>query len=150
MANLTAQLEQLENAQLVRRLPEEDLAYLFKHALTQESAYGSLLLKKRREIHCRVAEAYEQLYPERLDDLASLLAYHYAEAGDDAKTVEYAIRAGDYASRVYAWVEARSHYAHALRTLDRLPDTQDKRHRQVDTLVKHVGISLLADPHLTT
>jgi predicted ATPase len=48
---LDTALTQLENAQLVRRLAEEELAYLFKHALTHETAYESLLHKKRREIH---------------------------------------------------------------------------------------------------
>src|SRR5512135_2453460 len=99
MTTLTTQLEQLENVQLVRRLPEEELAYLFKHALTQESAYESILLKRRREIHRRIAGAYEQLYPERLDEFAALLAQHFAEAGDDGKTLEYATRAGNQAAR---------------------------------------------------
>jgi predicted ATPase len=80
MAILKSQLDQLENVQLVRRLPEEELAYLFKHALTQESAYESILLKKRREIHRFVAEAYEQLYAERLDEIAALLTQHFAQA----------------------------------------------------------------------
>ncbi len=51
MESLPAQLAQLENAQLVRRLADEDLAYVFKHTLTQETAYESLLVKKRRAIH---------------------------------------------------------------------------------------------------
>ncbi len=56
MQDLTAQLEQLESAQLVRRLPDEERAYLFKHALTQDAAYQSLLVKRRRGIHRLVAQ----------------------------------------------------------------------------------------------
>ncbi len=87
-------LAQLENDDFIRRLDEQEIAYLFKHILTQESAYQSLLVKKRREVHLLVAQAYEKFYPDRLDEDAALLAQHYAHAGDDAKTLEYSIRAG--------------------------------------------------------
>ncbi|MBI5649826.1 MAG: hypothetical protein HZC40_05165 [Chloroflexi bacterium] len=112
--NLVSPLNQLEHAQLVRRLPEEEMAYIFKHALTQENARNSLLQKQRREIHLCVAHAYEQLYAENLDEHAALLAQHYAESGDDAKTREYLMRAGDVAARVNANVEAIAHYTRAL------------------------------------
>ncbi|MGE5265425.1 MAG: hypothetical protein ACM3S0_18755, partial [Acidobacteriota bacterium] len=82
--DLITQLSQLESAQLVRRIGDEEDAYIFKHALTQDTAYQSLLLKRRREIHRLVAHAYEAQYGDRcLDDYAGILAQHYAEAGDD-------------------------------------------------------------------
>ncbi len=142
MDQLDNQLEELENAELVRRLPEEDLVYFFKHALTQESAYESLLLKKRHEIHRLVADAYEQLYPNRLDENAALLAQHYSKAGDDAKTFAYAVRAGDEAARIFAYLEAEAHYAQALDALTRLPDTEEHQKQRVDTLLKQVSVSL--------
>jgi class 3 adenylate cyclase len=52
--------------------------YLFKHALTQEVAYNSLLLKRRKEIHEEIGKAIEVLYPDRLEEHCELLAYHYA------------------------------------------------------------------------
>lgn len=110
---LTFQLAQLENAQLVRRLAELDPTYLFKHALTQESAYESLLVKTRRLLHRRVAEAYEAIYPDRTD-VASVLAHHFSEAGEPAKTLEYARRAAQAAARVYAYPEAIAQYTRAL------------------------------------
>jgi tetratricopeptide (TPR) repeat protein len=122
--SLDARLGQLENAQLVRRADDPELAYLFKHTLTQETAYQSLLLKTRREIHRRVAEAIERLHAERLDDYAGILARHYAEAEDDAKTLEYAMRAGDVAARVYANVEALAHYSLALEVAKRTTHTR--------------------------
>ncbi|HEY6041344.1 MAG TPA: hypothetical protein VIX58_04370, partial [Anaerolineae bacterium] len=61
MDTLSSQLAQLENAQLVHSLAEEELAYLFQHALTQEAAYESLLHKQRRQVHRHVAETIEQL-----------------------------------------------------------------------------------------
>lgn len=122
MANLPAQLAQLESEQLVRRSPEEELAYLFKHTLTQETVYESLLLKRRREIHRLVAEAYEELEVGRVDEFAALLAQHYRQAGDDAKTLEYSVRAGDRAARMYANTEAISHYTQALDIVKRLQE----------------------------
>jgi hypothetical protein len=142
MDQLTDQLAQLESAELVRRLPEGDRAYFFKHALTQESAYESLLLKQRREIHRRVADAYEQLYPMHLDEHAALLAHHYSQAGDNAKTFIYAVRAGDAAALVFAYAEADAHYTQALDALTRLPDTAEHQKQRVDTVVKQVSVSL--------
>ncbi|MBI3914582.1 MAG: tetratricopeptide repeat protein [Chloroflexi bacterium] len=112
--NLSTTLTQLETEQLLRRLSEPDLAYLFKHTLTQETAYQSLLRENRREMHRRVAQAYEQIFSDALDDHAAILATHYENAGDDAKTLEYSIRAGDAAARKYANAEAILHYARAV------------------------------------
>lgn len=113
--DLDGQLIQLEKSDLVRRLSEAELAYLFKHTLTQETAYESLLLKTRREIHLKVAKSYEKFYGDRLDEFAALLAQHYGEAGEDDKTLEYEIRAGDVAARQYANAEAVMHYSGAIK-----------------------------------
>lgn len=118
--NLDAQLGQLESAQLVHSTTDDERTYAFKHNLTQEAAYESLLLKQRREIHRCVAETYERFYLDRLDEFAALLAQHYAQAGDDAKTLEYSMRAGGVASRVYANDEAVAHYTRAIDTAKRV------------------------------
>ena len=116
MMNLDVMLKQLEASQLVRPYPEEELAYIFKHALTQDAAYQSLLQKQRRGIHARVAQAYEQIYADRcLDEYAAILAQHYAEAGNDAQALLYSIRAADVAAHVYATTEAISFYTRALK-----------------------------------
>ena len=111
---LDVQLDQLETAQLVHRDAVGEPTYTFKNVLTQEAAYASLLHQHQRELHRRVAETYEHFYPDRLDDIAAVLAQHYADAGDDAKTLEFSIRAGDAAMRVYASAEAVVHYTRAL------------------------------------
>jgi hypothetical protein len=147
---LDTQLARLEDARLVHRAGNGDLSYLFNHALTQESAYETLLLKKRHEIHRLVADAYERLYPDSLDENAALLAQHYAEAGDDAKTSVYAVCAGDAAARVFAYSEANAHYALALRALTRLPDAEEQQIKRVDTLVKQVSVSLRAEGPVET
>lgn len=107
-------LARLEESQLLRRDPDPEPAFLFKNALTQETAYRSLLVKRRREIHRMVAKAYEALYADRLDEYSPLLAQHYGEAGDDEKTLDYAQQAGNRAARVYANAEAVMYYRQAL------------------------------------
>ncbi|MDE3090294.1 MAG: hypothetical protein KGJ80_13010, partial [Chloroflexota bacterium] len=121
--NLESQLAQLETAQLVRRADDAETAFQFKHTLAQETVYQSLLRAKRREIHAHVARVYEDIYADRRDEIAALLAQHYGAAGDDAKTLEYATRAGDAAARLYANAEAVQYYSQAIevarRTLPR-------------------------------
>jgi tetratricopeptide (TPR) repeat protein len=112
--NLDSQLAQLENAQLIRSTADADPTFIFKNILSQQAAYQSLLAKNRRELHRRVAETYETLYAGRLDEIAPLLAGHYAQAGDDRKTFDYSIHAGDAAARVYANAEALTHYSRAM------------------------------------
>lgn len=138
---LPVQLARLEDAQLVRPLYEEqDPTYLFKHALTQASAYDSLLIKARREIHRRVAEAYEALYPGQLDRHAAVLTLHYAEAGDDRKTFTYAVRAGELAATLSAFTEAQTYFTLALDALARLPDTLENQRAFVDTIIKQANV----------
>src|SRR5450759_4033679 len=85
---LTSLLAELERAELVARADGPERAYLFRHALTQETAYNSLLRKRRRAVHRLVGQAYEQLYAGRLTEHAALLPHHYVEAGDEAKILE--------------------------------------------------------------
>ena len=67
----------LSYEELVReRATDPELEFIFKHALTQEAAYNSLLIKRRKEYHRRTADALERLYPDRLDELAPTLALH--------------------------------------------------------------------------
>ena len=66
-----------------------ELEYIFKHALTQEVAYNSLLLKRRKEIHEKIGQAIEELYSERLEEYYELLAYHYVRSDNKEKAVEY-------------------------------------------------------------
>jgi class 3 adenylate cyclase/tetratricopeptide (TPR) repeat protein len=107
-------LAQLEDADLVRvRQQQPELEYIFKHALVQEAAYGSLLAERCRAIHRRVAEAIEGLFAERLDEFTSLLAYHYARAEDWEKAQAYLFKAGDQAGRMAADAEALEHYRQA-------------------------------------
>ena len=108
-------LDTLTATELIRekqKVPE--LEYIFKHALVQESTYESTLLKRRHELHGKVASAIEQLFSERLDEFASVLAYHYAKAEQWEKAQEYLFKAGDQAGSIAADAEALTHYQQAL------------------------------------
>jgi len=91
---LDAHLAQLQRVDLVRektRRPE--LEYIFKHSLSQEAAYGSLLVERRREFHLKVGEAIEHLFADRVEDLVGLLAHHFYRAEELEKAADYLIRA---------------------------------------------------------
>src|SRR5580765_71950 len=119
--NLGATLLHMEQAELIRAVPEE-LAYLFTHALIQDTSYATLLRQKRKDLHRTVAQILEQIYADRLDSYAALLVLHYSNAGEDEKTAEYGIRAGDVAVSQYALTEARAHYTLTIEALTRLPE----------------------------
>ncbi|HET6782084.1 MAG TPA: tetratricopeptide repeat protein, partial [bacterium] len=104
-------LEQLEFIKERRRDPE--LEYAFKHALTQEATYETILLRVRRELHRRVAETIEQLFAGRLEEFYGLLAYHYARVENWERAQEYLFKAGDQAVRMAADAEALSYYQQA-------------------------------------
>ncbi len=128
-ADLTSRLRTLERAGLideVARTPDRE--YAFYHSLTQEATYGTILLKRRRELHQRVGEALEDLYADRVEEFAALLARHFREAGDDARTVKYATTAGDSAARLFANVEAVTHYTSAIEAAERLEAGDEPLH----------------------
>jgi predicted ATPase/class 3 adenylate cyclase len=116
-----------------------ELEYIFKHALTQEVAYNSLLHKKRREIHEKIGRAMEQIYAERLEEYYELLAYHFVRSDHTAKAVEYLDLANQKAIRANAMEDAKAHFDKASELLDSLPDTEENQERRV---------SLLANQHL--
>ncbi len=107
-------LRELERRDLIRAVASPARAFTFRHALTQEAAYGSLLVRHRRELHHRVAEAIETASPDRLDDVAALLVRHYEASGDDEATLRFALLAGDTARRLYANSEAAAHFRTAI------------------------------------
>jgi ABC-type oligopeptide transport system substrate-binding subunit len=112
---LEGHLTELQRTELVRenaRLPE--LEYIFKHALTQEAAYSSLLVERRRLFHLRVGEAIESLFPDRQDEFLGLLAHHFERADQPEKAAQYLIRAGDQARMEDALSEAEGFYKRAI------------------------------------
>jgi len=101
-------LQGLEFIYEKRLFPE--LEYIFKHALTQEVAYNSLLLGRRKELHNKIGKAIEKIYPERLEEFYEMLAYHYYTAQNWTKALNYLVRAGDKVAAAYANQEALDYY----------------------------------------
>jgi class 3 adenylate cyclase len=94
-----------------------ELEYVFKHALTQEVAYNSLLLKRRKEIHEKVGWAIESLYAERLEEFYEMLAYHYYKSENLEKAYQYLKLSGNKATKNYSNSEALRFYEEAIQML---------------------------------
>ena len=104
-------------------IPEAE--YHFKHALTQEVAYGTVLQERRKALHERTAQAIEVLYHERLEDHYSDLAHHYSRSGNTPKAIDYLHRAGQQAVQRSALAEAVTHFTAALEFLQTSAETPD-------------------------
>jgi class 3 adenylate cyclase/tetratricopeptide (TPR) repeat protein len=104
-----------------RRFPEQE--YTFKHSLTHDVAYGSLLHGRQRSLHARIFNAIEALYPDRLVEQTERLAHHAFRGEVWDRAVEYLLRAGRRALFTSATSEAVENFERALLALRRLPQT---------------------------
>jgi class 3 adenylate cyclase/tetratricopeptide (TPR) repeat protein len=101
-----------------RRFPE--LAYMFKHALTQDVAYASLLVQRRRELHGLIGRAIEELYGDRLAEHCEMLAHHFTRAEDWPRALDYLLEAAEKATRAFGLRQALELYDEALAVVARL------------------------------
>jgi predicted ATPase len=121
----------LRMVEATKNLPDGiDQEYIFKHVLTQDVTYNTLLLARRRELHRLTGEAMEALFGDYLDELSPTLGYHFERAQVSDKAVRYLARAGDRARATYANAEALAFYQAALAQADRLRD-QDNGQAEV-------------------
>ncbi len=120
-----------------------ELEYIFKHALTQEVAYNSLLHKRRKEIHEKIGRAIEEIYPDRLEEYYELLAYHYMRSDNTEKALEYLDRANQKAAKVSAMEEAKAYFDKAMELLDSLPETELNQRRRISLLEKQWSVFML-------
>jgi class 3 adenylate cyclase/predicted ATPase len=112
-----------------------DNEYIFKHALTQEVAYNSLLIERRKQLHERTAQALESMFADQLDDHLSQLAHHYSHSDNVDKAVEFLARAGQQALQRSAYVEAISSLNAAIELLRRVSDSLERSQRELDLQV---------------
>jgi len=113
------QLDTLEAKGLIKLAAlQPELEYLFRHALVQEAAYGSLLKQERRDLHGRVGEALEQLFPDRRDELAPMLAMHFEQAGERDRAIDYYVEAAQQALSQNAIHESFGAYDRAATLLE--------------------------------
>jgi class 3 adenylate cyclase/tetratricopeptide (TPR) repeat protein len=126
---LDGYMQELENKDLVyeeRSIPE--LEYTFKHALTQEATYQTILSQRRKGFHHHVAEGIEGLYNDKIEDFYEELAYHYKISDDVEKTIEYLIKAGVKSASNFANQDAVKYFDEAEELIGRskLPHREDK------------------------
>jgi tetratricopeptide (TPR) repeat protein len=112
---LISHLSDIEATGLIRLAAlHPELEYLFRHALVQDTAYASLVRADKTRLHRLVGQALQTLYSDRLDELAGMLAHHFAQAGEQALAIEYSRRAAQLAIGAFAYDEALRHLHTAL------------------------------------
>ncbi|MDH3232808.1 MAG: hypothetical protein OEQ29_04730, partial [Alphaproteobacteria bacterium] len=128
-----ARLARLQEAELVyetRIFP--DAEYTFKHALTHDVAYGSLLSARRKQLHTVILEAMEQLYAGRESEHLDRLAYHARRGEQWEKAKRYAHAAGTKAIALNATRSALDHFEAAIEALGKLPETPELMAENID------------------
>ncbi len=151
----SGELGQLTERQLIREhssrrtgstkrvLLRTEHEHVFTHALVQETVYGSILQRTRRELHLRAAESIERVFATRLVDFYGMLAYHFGRAEHLEKAEEYLFKAGDEAARSAASNEALNFFREAARLYQILHgDGGDPRKKAL--LEKNIGLALIA------
>ena len=104
---------------------------IFKHALTQQVAYDSLLIERRKLLHERAGAVLESMFAEQLDDHLRELARHYSRSDNVAKAVEYLGRAGQQALQRSVHTDAINSLIVAIDLLQRLPDDPERIQREL-------------------
>jgi tetratricopeptide (TPR) repeat protein len=125
-----AHLQAAEFLYETRLFPE--LAYTFKHALTHEVAYGSLLQERRRTLHAGIVATLERLAPERVAEQVDLLAHHAYRGEVWDKAITYGRQAGTKAIAHSAYHEAVTSFEQALAALEHLPERRDTIEQAID------------------
>jgi class 3 adenylate cyclase len=136
-----ARLQAAEFMYEARLFPE--LEYAFKHALTHEVAYGSVLQERRQVLHARIVDAIERLYADRLAEQVELLAHHAVKGLVAAKAVAYLKMAGEKAIARSANREAVGFFEQALALLAQQPDTPKAASEALDLRIQ-LGPALIA------
>ena len=140
-SELRQRLDQLTQREILDG-PRPELIYLFRHILTREVAYESLLYADRRELHRRIGESIEKQRAGHLEEYYEVLAHHYALAEDWEKALGYHLRAGEKAQAIYANEAAIHHFRKALEVAERVPESEDRQqvaHERLGEVLATVG-----------
>jgi class 3 adenylate cyclase/tetratricopeptide (TPR) repeat protein len=140
---LESMLAQLQLGEFIHEQPSlAEVGYSFKHALTQEVAYRSVLAERRRALHKRAARGLEELYAQQLNDHYSDLAHHYLLSDDPAKAIQYSQFAAQQAVSRGVYVDATGLIKAALEMVDKLPEhsalSAELALRNVEVVIAHV------------
>ena len=109
--------------------------YVFKHALVQDAAYGSLLRRSRQQAHRQAAELIETRFPETVETHPELLAHHLAEAGNVERAIKYFQRAGERCLRICANQEAIAHLDKGLELVSAMPKGAERDQHELNLLM---------------
>jgi predicted ATPase len=120
LEDLLAELKSLELIYEKAFFPE--LSYMFKHALTHQVAYSTLLLERRKSLHRTVATGIEELYNDRLAEMYEMLAHHYYQGEEWRKALDYSVKAARKAAGSFANEEAMAYFDQALRAFHQIDD----------------------------
>ena len=110
-------------------------SYIFKHALVQDAAYGTLLRAKRVELHARIARVLDQQFPDTKENNPEVIARHYTEAGLASEAIDYWQRAGNRAAKRSANQEAVAHFRRAKQLIESLPDRAAFAEQELQLLI---------------
>ena len=143
-AELGSALDRLIAAGLLfRQGAPPHATYLFKHALVQDTAYGTLLRSQRQELHARIAKVLEQEFQEMIGRQPETLAHHYSQAGLVDLAIELWGRAGARSADRSAHHEAVGHFGSALDLVGKLPPSHQRDERELE-LTLALAVSLIA------
>ena len=132
---LLSNLSVLKDAELLyERGMFPQSVYIFKHALTQEVIYESILLKRRKEIHEKISVAIEEIYSKRLDEYYELLAFHSLQGKDWQRAYKYSREVGLKTFSLSAYEEAQNHFVAALDALHNLSQSKDRIEKEIDLI----------------
>jgi predicted ATPase len=131
--DLNRMLNHLQLAEFIYEQPSAgDIEYTFKHALTHDVAYNSLLGERRKLLHERTAQTIEALYSDRLEDQLTELAHHFDRGGNAPKAVEYLRRAAERTAEQGAHSEAIDYFDKTLELLRQLPEGTARDNQEAD------------------
>jgi len=123
-----------------------DIEYTFKHALTLEVAYGSVLVERRKLLHERAGQALEAMFADQLEDKLGELAHHYGRSNNAAKAAEYLQRAGEQAmKRSGTTAEAVAQLSAALDLVKSMPPNAERDLRETNLRMRLRALLLYED-----
>ncbi len=127
-----------------------EIEYTFKHALTYQVAYNSLLVERRRTLHAKIMETIEVLYSDRLAEQVEWLAHHAFRGEIWEKAVTYLRQAGRRAAERWAHREAAAYFEQALEALEHLPQTRETTEHAIDIRLElRPSLFALGEPERT-
>ena len=143
-SDLDSMLSELQLGEFIYEQPAVgDLEYTFKHALTHDVAYNSVLNERRRLLHERIGAGVELVYRENLNDHLAALTHHYARSGNPGKAVEYCLLAIQQSQARGSFIEAVALFETGLELLQKLPDDDSRADRELD--LRNLAYSALGD-----